>query len=359
MLIYACESYYGGSHKNWLDSLQCYSNHTIKLFTMQARYWKWRMHGSAITLSEILPDTKPDLILTTDMVDVALFKTLIVKKFGQVPIIVYFHENQFGYPANLNDFEAETEKEYHFQFINISSALSADCICFNSHYHKELFFSKIPEFFNKMPDYKPEILPKLIENSCVIYPGINFSQFNNEKKAGNKHPVLLWNHRREFDKNPSDFLKILDLLNERGQIFSLILLGSGNNNSVFKTIEKKYTNQILHNGYISSYKRYIELLQEADYLPVTSFQDFFGISVMESAAAGVIPLLPRRLSYIELFGEVDSLFYATIEETVEKIVNFNSNEKQDLLNRVMKIAERFCWSKLGKEYDFLFEKVKN
>ena len=50
--ILLIEPYYTGSHKNWADELQKYSSHNIKLLTLSGSFWKWRMHGGAITLAK-------------------------------------------------------------------------------------------------------------------------------------------------------------------------------------------------------------------------------------------------------------------------------------------------------------------
>ena len=51
MKILFIEPYYSGSHKQWIDSYKKYSKHSIDLLTLPGRYWKWRMHGGAITIA--------------------------------------------------------------------------------------------------------------------------------------------------------------------------------------------------------------------------------------------------------------------------------------------------------------------
>ncbi len=63
-------------------------------------------------------------------------------------------------------------------------------------------------------------------------------------------------------------------------------------------------------------------MQAADILPVTSIHEFFGISVMEAIYCGCYPILPRRLTYPELFDDQKNpeLFYDTFDELVSNYV---------------------------------------
>ena len=51
MNVLALEPWYGGSHRNFLDGLVKHSGHTFHRITMAARFWKWRMHGGAVTMA--------------------------------------------------------------------------------------------------------------------------------------------------------------------------------------------------------------------------------------------------------------------------------------------------------------------
>ncbi len=78
MRILIIEPYYTGSHKQWADGYQQYSKHEITIISMQGKFWKWRMHGGAITLANQYSnlDETPDLILVTDMLDLSTFLAL-------------------------------------------------------------------------------------------------------------------------------------------------------------------------------------------------------------------------------------------------------------------------------------------
>ena len=82
MLVYLIEPFLTGSHQSWAEGLQRHSQHEIRIFGLPGRYWKWRMHGGAVSLAnktlEHMSDSneQPDLVLATDMLDVATFRAL-------------------------------------------------------------------------------------------------------------------------------------------------------------------------------------------------------------------------------------------------------------------------------------------
>ncbi|MEX0599419.1 MAG: DUF3524 domain-containing protein, partial [Rhodothermales bacterium] len=51
MNVLALEPWYGGSHEHFLDGLIGHSRHEFRAVTMTARFWKWRMHGGAVTMA--------------------------------------------------------------------------------------------------------------------------------------------------------------------------------------------------------------------------------------------------------------------------------------------------------------------
>ena len=95
-------------------------------------------------------------------------------------------------------------------------------------------------------------------------------------------------------------------------------------------------------------------------LPVTSNQDFFGISIVEAVAFGNIPILPNRLSYPELFEykENQNLFYENELELKKKLIdtiNNISNLKDEINNLGNYAYNKFSWNTIAKLYDRKFE----
>ena len=51
MKILILEPYFTGSHKQWALGYKKYSKHEVKILSMKVQFWKWRMHGGAVTLA--------------------------------------------------------------------------------------------------------------------------------------------------------------------------------------------------------------------------------------------------------------------------------------------------------------------
>ena len=162
MKIVILEPYFTGSHKNWAEGYQRHSKHEIKILAMKGQFWKWRMHGGAVTLAREFKyqDLKPDLILASDMLDLSTFISLTKTKPKSV---IYFHENQLSYPWSPNDRDLLKKRDHHYSFINYVSALSADHVLFNSRFHMDIFFKELHSFLNYFPDYNEMDTIKIIE----------------------------------------------------------------------------------------------------------------------------------------------------------------------------------------------------
>lgn len=130
MNILLIEPYFTGSHKSWAEGYKSHSNHTIDLLTMKGQFWKWRMHGGAVTLANqyLYSNYNPDLIITTDMLDLSTFLSLTRRKTASIPTALYFHENQLTYPWSPTDRDVIENRNKHYGFINFTSALSADYV---------------------------------------------------------------------------------------------------------------------------------------------------------------------------------------------------------------------------------------
>ena len=359
------EPFYASSHKVMEDQLQKYSRHDIKLLTLPGRHWKWRMHGAAITLAtEFLNmDYTPDLIIATDMIDLSTFVALARKKIRNIPVVLFFHENQLTYPWSATDPDTKLNRDRTYAWINYTSSLAADRILFNSRYHMQSFISAIPDFLYAFPDFRNHYTIEYIEaKSSVLYIGMELKTFYTHQKRINKVPIVLWNHRWEYDKCPETFFECLYRLSESDENFELIVCGESYKKypAVFNEAEKRLAKHIIHFGYAESKDRYIQLVQSSDILPVTNDQDFFGISIVEAIAAGVMPLLPNKLSYPEHVDPVDNpqCFYNDSDDLYQKLKAMI----QDWPNQLPSLADHvmhYDWSNIIESYDRKFEDAIN
>ena len=361
MKILLVEPFFTGSHQSWAESLGHHSRHSIDLLTLPGRHWKWRMHGGAISLARKYREKAKsyDLILATDMLDLPAFIAHAgIDKNRKTAI--YFHENQLTYPWSPNDEDLNHGRDNHYSFINYSSALIADYCLFNSEYHKNIFIKSLSDFLNQFPDHRDKENIRLInKKSSVLHLGLELKELLNFSRIKNKIPVLLWNHRWEYDKNPDDFYIFITEL-KKIRPFKLIVTGERYKSipPIFNRIEHEFEADILHFGYCERKENYYDLLGQSDFLPVTSNQDFFGGSVIEAMAAGCIPILPNRLTYPEHLSAKlrEALIYNSRDEAIDIIVNLidcNTVNVQEVRNQVKK----YTWEKMILKYDDIFEKL--
>ncbi len=332
MKILALEAYYGGSHKAFLDGWIKHSRHDWTLLTLPATKWRWRMRHSAATFagqirgkllghdpefsfgksghvpsfpSGFPPDNTFDAIFCSDMLNLAEFRGLAPKELRLVPAVAYFHENQLTYPVR-----EESERDYHFMFSNMMTALSADSVWFNSEFHKHSFLSALRDFLKRMPDHQPlEEVGEIESKSVVRYPGIDPLPARGPRREG---PLrILWAARWEPDKRPDVFFEAIDILDRAGEEFELSVIGGGRARDILPAFEEardRFGSRVIHWGFVDARAEYEKVLVEADVVVSTADHEFFGISIVEAVAAGAYPLVPRRLAYPEVLKE-ESFFY--------------------------------------------------
>jgi len=356
------EPFYTGSHKKWIDSYKKYSKHNIQILSLPGKKWKWRMHGGAITLAEMYNELnkKFDLIICSDMLNLPVFKTLC-NNIESTKTVMYFHENQLSYPWSPLDKDLILKRDLHYHYINYTSSLISDYNYFNSDYHLKSYISGLTKYLKKMPDLRNEHTIENIANKSSSIPiGCDIEAPKNI--TNQKQPIILWNHRWEYDKNPELFFKTLFTLKNKKIKFKLIVLGEKYNEypDIFNIAQKKLNNEIIHFGYCGSHDEYIKWLKKANILPVTSNQDFFGISIVEAVTYGSYPILPKRLTYPELFDYINNknLFYQDDKDLIDilyktsKNINNLDNEINVLSNYIYK---KYNWNVISKKYDETFE----
>jgi glycosyltransferase involved in cell wall biosynthesis len=364
MKIALIEPFFSGSHKRWAEELARFSRHEIKIFSLPGKYWKWRMHGAAISLSKNLVESsfQPDLILATDMLNLPVFQSMLRKKI-QSPVAIYFHENQISYPWSASDPDVQKNRDYHYHFINYSSALCADKVFFNSAYHKRSFIDGLGRFLNMFPDNKnQETIQEIEQKSSVLYLGMDLNKFDSFKSKKLKGaPKILWNHRWEYDKNPELFFRTLYRLHQKEVNFELIVLGENYSRSpeIFNDASVRLKDKIIHFGFVHSFEEYAKWLWLADVLPVTNNQDFFGGSVVEAMYTECIPLLPNRLVYPEhLTDSMKGSLYNSDSEFEHKLVDLLNNDLGFMAKNIRSFVRKYDWQNMVEVYDNQFEALK-
>jgi glycosyltransferase involved in cell wall biosynthesis len=374
--VLALEPWYGGSHRNFLDHLIQHSRHDFKTVTMAARFWKWRMHGGAVTMARkaariVEESGKPDLILANDMVNLPAFLALTREHFGSVPVAMYMHENQLTYPLPEG-----RDRDFTYGYINYLSCLAADRVVFNSEYHYGEFMEALPVLLRMFPDYTHlHTVQEIREKSEVLHLGMNLQGHDEHAPAYTAHPwgpgmappIVLWNQRWEHDKNPEAFFRLMNRLDDAGHKFRLILAGERFNEQPveFERAFERYAERILHYGYAEDFDEYSKLLHRADLVVSTAKHEFFGISIMEAIYCGCHPLLPARLSYPELVPESlhapllhCPVLYQDEDELFRIMSRILSGEERPLpVSTLREIPQHLEWSQQVSQYDQTLESI--
>ena len=375
MHVLALEPYFGGSHKAFLDGWQATSRHQWTVLGLAAYKWKWRMRHAALTFAEQvrqqLATDKPardsacwDVIFCSDMLDLAAFRGLAPAPIRDLPCVAYFHENQFTYPVRH-----ESERDYHFGYTNMTTALAADAVWFNSTYNRDSFLGALPQFLGRMPDYQPvEAAAQILAKSAIWPQGVQEFAPRGERPPGPLH--ILWAARWEHDKNPELFCDALRQLARASADFQISVIGEQFREipPVFEQVRSEFADKIQRWGYQPSREEYEAALREADVIVSTAEHEFFGISVVEAIATGAVPLVPRRLAYPEVLSAIDAadeelFFYDGTADGLAMQLKLLTERAaandvwQGDADRGRRAVERFGWPKLAPRLDDALEQV--
>jgi glycosyltransferase involved in cell wall biosynthesis len=347
------EPFFGGSHRDFAEGLAAHSRHRIDLVTLPARFWKWRMRGAALHFYRQIdsPNTYDGLI-TSDLMSLADFKMLVGADCP--PALVYFHENQITYPLAPGE-----SMDVHFGFTDITTGLAATRLLFNSSTHMHQFFDQLPGFLKQMPEFRPHwVEGELRRKAGVLYPGCRFSAGTvDEVGERMSPPLIIWNHRWEFDKNPEAFFDALEAVRRRGARFRLALLGENFQMvpKAFIEARERFKRQLVHYGYAASREEYLNWLRQGHVVISTANQENFGIAVVEAMRCGCLPLLPNRLAYPEVLPEPyhADFLYEDQADLIEKLMNLLTDFPRFAGHRapLMEAMGAHAWERVVHAYD--------
>lgn len=365
MQILWLDPYHGGSHAAVARGYAQHSRNTVHILALPiAGGWRWRMRGAAISFARMLREApglgRVDLIVTTDMLDLATFLGLARDLVGRTPVALYMHENQLTYPLPPG-----RQRDLAFPWINYTAALAADAVFFNSDFHRQSFLSALPQLPGRYHDYRElEQIERIANVSEVLYPGLELVPFDQDPPGLAREPgvpVILWNNRWEYDKAPDAFFEALRELERRRVDFRVIVAGEqiDPNDPGRVAIRDWLAPRTIWWGYAPDLATYRMLLRRSDIVVSSAVQEFFGIAVLEAMYAGCVPVLPHRLSYPELlpiefhgrclYDEATPL----VERLVVTIRDLAAIREADFRS----VAARFAWERQAPNYDAAFARV--
>lgn len=365
MNILAVEPFYSGSHKAFLKGLQQHSEHNIIPISLSYKGRKWKMHGDSVLLAGMAGEVEQpiDLLFISSMTNLPAFLALTNPRFASVPKVMYMHENQFTQPMPEGE-----ERDLTYCYINYLSMLTADRLIFSSEFHKNDFLRALPGFLENYPDDKHySTLESIARKSHILYPGLDLKRFDAQPdtRASNKNPVIVWNQRWQFDRNPAMFFRVLNRLNDIDLTFDLILAGDTQHEKPeeFEKAGKRYGRHITHFGYVENKESYSKLLHSGDIVVSTATYEFFCVALMEAIYCGCHPLVPNRLHYPELIPESlhspllhAPVLYETEDDLFHYLKDLLTGVNQPLPKASLQnINKHLDWTKRIDAFDTMFE----
>ncbi len=357
--VLAIEPYFGLSHRTFLEGYRRFSRHDVEIWSLPPRKWKWRMRGAGFHFAErarSAPAGPPfDILLISDFLNLPDFRALAPRAFRELPAVVYFHENQITYPLGK-----DAPVDFHYGWINLSTALAADRLLFNSQYHREGFFAAVRAVFRRMPDHVPEALIEALPARSGVFPvGVDFDPHDAAIRAVPRTdppvPTILWNHRWEYDKGPELFFDTLLRLAGEGVPFRLMVCGQSfrTRPPVFDRARQDLAGRIDHFGYFAQKEEYLQAACRADIVVSTAVHEFFGVSIIEAIYLGCLPVLPGRLSYPEILPPHlhPFFFYAGDADLPRFLRDFLRRPPREYRAELKESMGRYRWSKLAPVLD--------
>lgn len=347
------------SHAAWAGGWQRHSRHRIEIVDLPDQAWAWRLKGGCVPLWERLSARReePDLIVATSLTCLtSLFGLLRRSPLAAKPLVYYMHENQLTYPIRQG-----AKRDAQQVLRQFHSQLAADEVWFNSAYNRDSWLAKLPRFMERFADFQGrEHFPEIERRSIVMPVGLDLPR-PTPKLVQGERPTLLWNQRWEWDKGTDTFVKLLKILGPEA-LFDAVLLGETplGEDELRRQAREILGSRLLHEGWCPR-EQYLMWLDSAEFTISTSRHEFFGISVLESAARGVFTLAPRDLSYPEVLPKElhAHCLYRSLRDLVERVRLYLENRESFLEQRreLREAARRFGWPSLVDTYDNRAERV--
>ena len=368
--ILLLSAYDAQSHRVWREQLVAqFPQYDWTELVLPPRYFSWRIRGNSLTwaFDDAVKSKCFDLVIATSMTDISALIGMAPNLSG-VPVIQYFHENQFAYP--LSDKAAPQMVEP--QMVQLYGAISASVVCFNSEFNRQSFLSGVRALLKKLPDaIPPGIEDQLRRKSRVLPVPIasagtqTMSESESEaltELISDKALSIVWNHRWEYDKGPERLLACIEALPETLDLnFHILGQRFRSQPKVFEDIQALLRSRawLGHWGYVAATDEYLSILAQTDLVLSTAVHDFQGLSVLEACRLGCTPVVPDRLAYVEIFD-------AEYRYGSESDLSLEASAAANMIEKIAKSPERripnlnqFSWQQLQAPYGELIESLLN
>lgn len=309
------------------------------------------MFGGALTLGHLAAEgPRPDLLLASDMVDLPAFLGHAGTSLEGVPTVLYMHENQLTYPLSPT-----ARDDLAYAYMNWSSMVRADQVWFNTRFHMDSMFETLPRFLRHFPDFRHDrLIDRVAAKSRVVPVGVDLSWVKPTEKT--RPPLIMWNQRWEYDKDPVRLFEALYRLAGSGTEFRVAICGENFRNvpDEFEKARAELGDRVVQYGHAEQ-TEYRSLLLHSGVVVSTARHEFFGVGVVEAMAARAAPVLPNALSYPELVPEeVHSATLYADDEGLDGLLRRAVADPDPKVTATLASAmHRFSWERIAPQYDKL------
>lgn len=361
--VFLCEPYFIGSHKIWAEGWQRHSSHRITLATQPGTHWRHRMMASAVPLAQMLREHiaehgRPDVVVASDMMDLASFLGICRAELEGVPSVLYMHENQLTQPISPNGMGGPRDR--HLGWTNWRSMLAASEVWFNSVWQRDSMLSGLEDLLAGGPaeDDQTALVESASERWRIRPVGCEIAELleNERGPLNDEPPLVIWNHRWAHDKGLDVAVGALMALADDGLVFRVAVVGADAHHDPerAKRLLKPLGSRVVHSGFLPE-PEYHDLLRQADVVLASARQENFGISVVEAVAAGCVPVVPDALAYPETITDPELRYgpghlTTRIREVLEDLETWR--ERTDPVRAAL---ARYDWSAVAPADDAMLE----
>ncbi|MEZ4581049.1 MAG: DUF3524 domain-containing protein [Caldilineaceae bacterium] len=189
--------------------------HAVTLLTMPGRFWKWRMQGGPLELAQtaaqqLAAGNRPDVLLATDMLNAPAWLGLLRDRLPVTPpLVLYMHENQLTHPL-----QAGEKRDLTICHDQLVEPMRHARVLFNSAYHRADWFATLPNLLKHFPDFNHLArMDDVQARSHVLPVGLPCAEIRaagtRPASSQSQPPLILWNQRWEYDKQPGRFFDLL------------------------------------------------------------------------------------------------------------------------------------------------------
>jgi glycosyltransferase involved in cell wall biosynthesis len=244
-------------------------------------------------------------------------------------------------------------------------------VAFNSPFHRWDFLEALRALSEQPNNWlDPAGIDRIAVRAEVVPVGVDFSWLDalrpDQQGAREQHrpPLLLWNHRWEFDKAPEMFARVVRRLAGEGVSFRLALAGEPgvNPSPALTALARDLGERVIHAGHATrdDYGRYGRLLWSADVVASTTRHEFFGVGMVEALYCGCFPVAPNRFNYPALVPELlQGRCLYDDEAGFERLLKRALEQRDPREDALRASAIRFSWSNVAPLWDAFLARLAN